>query len=251
MAVKILKFNINGKFAFFKNPQANSVYYFTFNNIHRVALLGILGSVLGLKGYNQQAKDEEYPEFYEKLKDLEVAIVPQSDVCPVKKIQTFNNSTLFFNKGADKHGANLIVREEWIENPSWDIYVKLDEENELHKELLERFTDRNFEYVPYFGKNDHFANIVDIEVFNLEDIEITTETSFKIDSFYIKGQYEEYSEGFFKLDSLIYRESLPYALLEATNHYEYKTLEYSTTKVKPISSQIPTYKIKENYITFI
>lgn len=112
MSIKILKFNLSGQFAFFKNPEVNSNYYFTFNNIHKIALLGILGSILGLKGYNQQGENE-YPEFYDKLKDLSIAIVPKSDICPNKKIQIFNNSTMFHNKGSDSFGANLIVKEEW------------------------------------------------------------------------------------------------------------------------------------------
>ena len=34
MSIKILKFNLSGQFAFFKNPEVNSNYYFTFNNIN-------------------------------------------------------------------------------------------------------------------------------------------------------------------------------------------------------------------------
>ena len=250
---KILKFNINGPFAFFKNPEVNTYHYFTFNNIHKVAIMGIFGAALGLKGYNQQG-DSRYPEFYEKLKGLEVAIVPKSPVCPVKKVQTFNNSTMFFNKGADKEGANLIVKEEWIENPSWDIYVKLNNKNALHQELLECFIERNFKYVPYLGKNDHFANIENVEVFDLGDIETVKEDSFELNSFYLRGDFIEadslslFDEGDI---SFKYKESLPFGLNEHTNHYWYKTVEYCSGNVEFINKNATVYNINGINITFM
>lgn len=51
--MEILKFKLSGKSAFFKKPEVNTYYYFTYGNIHRVALLGILGAILGYKGYSQ------------------------------------------------------------------------------------------------------------------------------------------------------------------------------------------------------
>ena len=45
--MKALKFTLSGKTAFFKRPEVNTYYYFTFGNIHKVALLGIFGAILG------------------------------------------------------------------------------------------------------------------------------------------------------------------------------------------------------------
>ena len=36
--MKALKFTLSGKTAFFKRPEVNTYYYFTFGNIHKVAL---------------------------------------------------------------------------------------------------------------------------------------------------------------------------------------------------------------------
>ena len=63
-----LKFTLKGKTAFFKKPDVNTYFYFTYGNIHKVAILGVLGAVLGLKGYNNQEKNNEYPEFMKNLK---------------------------------------------------------------------------------------------------------------------------------------------------------------------------------------
>ncbi len=75
--MKILKFRLWGETAFFKKPDVNTYLYFTYSNIHKVALLGMFGAVLGYKGYNQMTKEEDLPEFYERLKKLKVGIEPK------------------------------------------------------------------------------------------------------------------------------------------------------------------------------
>ncbi|HBC95501.1 MAG TPA: type I-B CRISPR-associated protein Cas5, partial [Clostridium sp.] len=91
--MKILKFTLSGENAFFKRPEVNTYFYFTYNCVHKVALLGIFGAVLGYNGYNQMSKTDNYPEFYEKLKDIKLSIVPGSKTGYFpKKIQSFNNS---------------------------------------------------------------------------------------------------------------------------------------------------------------
>ena len=44
--MQALKFRLKGKHAFFKIPAVNSYYYFTYAQIHKVALLGIFGAIL-------------------------------------------------------------------------------------------------------------------------------------------------------------------------------------------------------------
>ena len=43
--MRALKFTLSGKNAFFKKPEVNAYFYFTYGQIHRVALLGILGAI--------------------------------------------------------------------------------------------------------------------------------------------------------------------------------------------------------------
>ena len=141
--MEILKFKLSGKSAFFKKPEVNTYCYFTYGNIHRVALLGILGAILGYKGYSQMQDilsnkkkkgklESSYPEFYEKLKDLKIAILPLNNKGIIsKKIQIFNNSVGYASK---EQGGNLIVKEQWLENPKWEICI-----------LLPRFPGRNTE----------------------------------------------------------------------------------------------------------
>ena len=51
--MEIVRFTLSGRSACFKKPEMNSYCYFTYGNIHKVALLGIFGAVLGYGGYGQ------------------------------------------------------------------------------------------------------------------------------------------------------------------------------------------------------
>ena len=51
--MEALKFTLSGNGAFFKDNVINTVYL-TYGNIHRVALLGMFGAILGYGGYGKQ-----------------------------------------------------------------------------------------------------------------------------------------------------------------------------------------------------
>jgi len=199
--MNILKFNLSGKTAFFKKPDVNSNYYFTYGHIHKVALLGIFGAIMGYGGYNQQVRNSNltYPEFYEKLKNIKVSIMPEQTIKKVeqdnmipaknkiqkgyfnKKIQTFNNTVGYAN--AD---GNLIVREQWLEDPCWDIYLML--QGDLEEEIARHIIGSKAAFIPYLGKNDHMAIISHAEIIEMKNISLTQE--YRIDSLYIKDFFE-------------------------------------------------------------
>ena len=96
--MEAVKFTLSGQHAFFKKPDVNEYCYFTYGHIHKVALLGMLGAIVGYAGYGAnyntlkkiKSLDEDYPEFYEKLRQLKIAVVPQNDNGYIsKKIQVF------------------------------------------------------------------------------------------------------------------------------------------------------------------
>ena len=51
--MEAVKFTLSGRNAFFKKPEVNAYYYFTYSHIHKVALLGIFGAILGYGGYKR------------------------------------------------------------------------------------------------------------------------------------------------------------------------------------------------------
>lgn len=164
--MEALCFTLSGKTAFFKKPEVNTYVYFTYGNIHKVALLGIFGAILGYGGYTQQFNEtgktrqlkEGYPDFYEKLQGVNVSIIPNAPSGFIrKKIQVFNNSVGYASK---EQGGNLIVKEQWLEDPSWDVYVLLDCDEA--KKLCKAILKKSCVYIPYLGKNDHFADITSV-----------------------------------------------------------------------------------------
>lgn len=211
--MQALKFTLSGKTAFFKRPEVNAYYYFTFGNLHKVALLGIFGAILGYQGYNK-TKDKGLPEFYQRLKDIKVSIIPRNKKGYIsKKIQYFNNSVGY---ASNEQGGNLIVKEQWLENPLWDIVVLLD--NEEANKIAHAMMNYKCVYIPYLGKNDHPADISDIELITLNEKVIDEEA---IDSLFPKEMFEEAEDC--DMDFYKYQESLPISLDEKTGLYEYMT----------------------------
>lgn len=223
---KAIKFKLFGKTAFFKKPEVNEYAYFTYNNIHKIALLGILGAIIGLDGYNQQ-REKTYPEFYEKLKDLKISIVPDKKLKGIypKKIQTFNNSVGY---ASNEEGGNLIVREQWLENPSWTIYIYNDGtvEPNLYNKLKEYLLQGKTVYIPYLGKNDHPASITQVE-----EIELEKEKLDYIDSIFTENIE---IDSFDSVDELAYliKEIQPIKLQEEYNFYEYEPFIYTNYYLK-------------------
>lgn len=201
--MKVLKFNISGKTAFFKNPDMNAEINPTFNHIHKPALLGLLGAILGLKGLSDK---KEFPEYYEKLKNLEISIVPEKEFFETK-LQAFNNTTGFANKS-----QNLIINQIRLNNPKWTIYIKLNDPyaNKIKDSLL----NKKAVYYPYLGANDHFCNIDNVNVIKLKK----TNTD-KIDSLVYEKDIELLNK-----KGIFFKELEPIAYNRKTFNYEYQTI---------------------------
>ena len=242
--MEILRFKLSGKNAFFKKPEVNTYCYFTYGNIHKVALLGIFGAILGYSGYTQihdmikpkkkkTKLEPSYPEFYERLKDLKVAILPLNEKGNIpKKIQAFNNSVGYASR---EQGGNLIVKEQWLENPAWEICVMIDcEEAEKLKDAIQ---NHKCVYYPYLGKNDHLA---DIEFISVDEAKLAAdEELYRIDSFIKRDDIELVPLDSEDLDELLtkeeirvysqfkYEEALPYTLDEWVNNYKLERFVYT------------------------
>lgn len=265
--MKILKFTLSGKTAFFKKPDVNTYLYFTYGSIHKVALLGMFGAVLGYGGYNQMKKenvskktknnyDENsiFPEFYEKLQNIKVSIVPNNEKGFVsKKVQTFNNSVGYASK---EQGGNLIVKEQWLENPSWDIYVLVN--NEESEKISEYILNHKAIYQPYLGKNDHYANITNVEMIEDNEIIELNEVS-RLNSLFPKKLFEVNLEvdeeeedetlEYDYVEAFKYEEYLPIGLDKETNMYILEDFLYTNMQVK-VRNKSNVYKVRKRNIVF-
>ena len=268
--MKAISFELSGKTAMFKKPDVNSYLYLTYNNIHKPALLGLIGAVIGLGGYNQlhtqkelikekikglkgkekKALQEElkelngkFPEFYEKLKELKISITP---IAPhgyfSKKVQVFNNSVGYASK---EMGGNLIVREQWLEKPKWQIMI-LEDGSEVYTQLKEYLLNQKSVYIPYLGKNDHPAKIDNAKEVKLDEVYL--EEGSYMDSLFIK--IEEIT-GFEREGEMpfIFQEVSPLTLQEEFHFYEYKTLCFSNQELDSIPNNSYSFNQK-NYSFF-
>lgn len=256
--MKILKFKLSGRTAFFKKPDVNSYLYFTYGNIHKLALLGIFGAILGYKGYNQMDKKDDFPEFYHKLKDIKISIVPNNKKGFIpKKVQTYNNSVGY---ASQEQGGNLIIKEQWLENPSWDIYLIINDEES--KKIAEYLINNKAIYQPYLGKNDHYANISEVNIIE-DSILLEINKANKIDSLCPKklfevdidneeeedddeGQYNQEDE---HEDTFKYEEQLPIGLDKDTAMYIMEGFLYTNMNVIS-QGKSNVYKIKNKNIVF-
>lgn len=245
----IIKFSLKGRTGFFKKPEVNTYISFTYNNIHKVALLGILGAIRGYGGYSSwdmAGRKEDYPEFYFKLKDIKCAIIPTNENGIVrKKVQQFNNSVGY---ASEEQGGNLIVKEQWLENPSWNIYIAMDCEEA--KKIADDLLAHRCVYIPYLGKNDHIADIDKVVILSncmpLNDF-------IKIDSLYLKhkatyGDVYDYEEEYAGIPLFRYEETLPVALNVNTMMYESESFVHSNLPLESYEAEV--YEIENENIVF-
>lgn len=242
-----LTFRLSGNTAMFKKRDVNSSIYLTYNHIHKVALLGLIGSIIGLDGYEQQfqhnrsSKDKMiFPEFYEKLQDLKVSIVPLSSKGYFsKKLQVFNNSVGY---ASGEEGGNLIVREYWLENPKWQIYL-YNQDSDIMNKLREYILGGKSVYTPYLGKNDHLADITDVK-----EVKFSTPNKInKIDSLVSMNKIN-FSNGLMRNleKKFMFRESLPTGLVPYDNIYTFDTFVYTNQNVKDILEEECIYSCEGN-----
>lgn len=261
--MKAISFMLGAKTAMFKKPDVNSYTYFTYNNIHKPALLGLFGSIIGLGGYTQlfnknkqielenksikkkadkKSLDDCFPEFYEKLKDFKVSIRPLGrNGYFSKKIQVFNNSVGYASK---ELGGNLIVREQWLENPSWQIIILENNSAEFIK-LKEYLLNQKSVFIPYLGKNDHPAKIEMVEEILLSD-DLFEEEGWYIDSLFIKdceidGLEREGEPPF------LFQEVSPIRLQKEYHFYESKTLCFTNYELEEFPKNTFSHNQK-NYV---
>ncbi len=240
--MEVLKFTLSGKDAFFRKPEVNTYYYFTYGNLHKVALLGIFGAILGYNGYGQMKPGDRYPEFYDMLKDLEISIAPaeKSKGTFSKKIQSFNNSVGY---ASTEQGGNLIVKQQWLEEPKWEIYVKLDHEEGV--KIKDFLTQRRCIYLPYLGSNDHPADLGNVQVCQAQLVSDMEEK--RIHSLFLKDKVSlDFDEDVPR--PYLYEEYLPKALKETTNLYELEKFYFSNIPVEEYDCAI--YEIEERNIVF-
>lgn len=165
MKDQLLSFIIFSDFGIFKKPDVNE-NYLTYEFIPKPSLLGILGSLIGFKGYSQGSS---IPEFYKKLSDLRIGIQPmikKSESSAPFKAKDFVSlkkpRNKFFVKYINYHGygsyeasGNLIIQEQLLYKPSFRIFLyKGNCSNSIYEKIKGNLENNYSTYGLYMGKND-------------------------------------------------------------------------------------------------
>ena len=150
--MKVIGFNLSGKYALFTKPYTKNQPQ-SFIIPPKTAIAGMIGGILGFK------RDE----YQEKLKNLKYSVV----VKDFKKYTTrFNllqgkSATFSYSKNPlrnpPERGQRSPTTFELLKNPSWDIFVSI--EDELLEELQDRIKKNLYVYEPYLGVANAFAKL--------------------------------------------------------------------------------------------
>lgn len=254
---KIISFIIKAEKGFLKKPDINDGIYLTYNMLHKPAILGILGAIIGLEGYK---KNQVLPEYYQKLNNIPIGVKPVGDEKGnfQKTKITYNNTT---GMASEEAGGNLIVTEQTLIKPSYKIYLLLDLENELQNRIYNNIKEQKAEYLPYLGKNDYSLwwdkNEMEEYAFRKFDKKekFTISTTFKKDEAIVDFVIKSISRRSLKenIDTFNYFERLPISLNTTLYQYDYSDFAYTNAwlgeNVKIDSDNL--YEINEKEVVFL
>lgn len=225
---KLVSFDLKADFGFFKKPDINDIYL-TYNMLHKPALLGILGAIVGLQGFQENSI---LPVYYQKLKHLKVGISPLNNLNGnfTKHFVKYTNTT---GMASNEEGGNLIIEEQVLIKPKYRCYLLLNPEDELENSLYSNLKDYRAEFLPYMGKNDFSAwweNFKEYESFEVFDFD----KDYKIATLFRKEEavsdYLVKAMGFAAMGKepvSLYFEKLPVAYNETLYQYKYADFVYS------------------------
>lgn len=230
---KLISFDLKADFAFFKKPDYNAGLQLSYNMLHKPALLGILGAIIGLEGYKEKGK---LPEYFEQLKHLQIGIMPlaHENGNYQKTVLRYTNGVGYANKD-----GNLLVDETMLIAPAYRCFVLLNMDNELEVKIYHSILKQEAVFIPYLGKNEFQAWIEEPKDNEFEQIEIN-KASFALDSLFIKSgivqQQKVEPEINFDFSvsggSFTYFERLPIGFNEELMQYEMGEFAFTDWKMK-------------------
>lgn len=180
MRPNLISFDLRAGFGVFKKPDVNEGLQLTFNLLHKPALLGILGAIAGLEGYQRRGV---FPDYYKKLGGLRVGIQPLDHDKGnfVKTVVKYTNTVGYAN--AD---GNLLITEQTLRCPAYRCYLLLDLDDEVQALLHDRIRAGEAEYLPYFGKNECSAwwEAEEVKAYEFEPFQ--ADADFRVDSVFVR-----------------------------------------------------------------
>src|SRR5690606_9869896 len=114
---RLVSIDLVADFGFLRKPDTNDGLGMSYNMLHKPGLLGILGAILGLEGYQKRG---ELPAFYQTLHGLKIGIAPLGD-----DNGNFPKTTILYTNtvGYANKDGNLIAFENTLIKPSYRVFV--------------------------------------------------------------------------------------------------------------------------------
>jgi CRISPR-associated protein Cas5h len=264
---KLISVDFYADFGFLKKPDTNDPMYFSFNMLHKPALLGILGAIIGEKGFSDDTKFSksqgkgrdatsayergEKPDYYAKLGHLKIGIQPlrSQNGIYTKDVVHYNNGNGY---ASEELGSNLIVKEQFIIKPGFRCFFWLEKMDATESKIYEYLQKGWAEYLPYLGKNDFSMWWTDFQEYEIEQFQ-TMDSSFEIKTLFIKetpvkegqGKTRRFNvSGALEMDKFMYFENLPITYDTVLWQYQYESFAYTNFLLKPSYAVDDLFKIK-------
>jgi len=225
---QLISFTIKSEFGMFKKPDINDKVFITYNIIHKPYVLGILGAIAGYGGHAQKRtvdENQRFADYYEKLKNIRVAIAPSDSNGGIfkKEFIIFNNTT---------NGQISNITEQTLINPAYRIYLELDIEK--YEKLIKNLQNQEAVFIPYMGKNEFPLWWSDFRIHKKFE-KIETKEKFQVktiikkpENFVLKNSgYKERTTNYFYLF-----ERLPIGFDEQLKQYIYHDFLYTNAIFK-------------------
>ncbi|MGD1839610.1 MAG: type I-B CRISPR-associated protein Cas5b [Thermonemataceae bacterium] len=251
---KLISVDFQADFGFFRKPDTNNTINLSYTMLHKPALLGILGAIIGLEGYQEFG---ELPEYYQKLKDVQIGVQPLNH-----DKGNFQKTTIKYSNtiGYANKGTNFLTEEVTLIQPAYRVYILLDTTQEAQAKLYTYLQEGKAEYIPYFGKNEFYAwwNRSSFQEYDYEANQQPQE-SFKVKTLFLKDAVQMVKDqeadailDIFDLEdeelTFLYFERLPMGFDETLNQYELGEFTYATFQFKENSAIQNLYFLKtHNY----
>jgi CRISPR-associated protein Cas5h len=263
---KVISVDLYADFGLLKKPDTNDPMYFTFNMLHKPAFLGILGAIIGEKGFFDDSKLSKTegkgrnattayqrgvkPNYYAKLEHLKIAIQPLNSNRGIfiKDALKYNNGTGF---ASDELGGNLIVTEQFLIKPAYRCFIMFEKMDDTEEKLFDNLKNSWAEFLPYLGKNDFSLWWQNFEEYELKLFNTDRETSFMIDSVFIKDRPVKDGKekvmrfkpsGNLDNSKFMYFENLPVSYNPTLWQYNYEGFAYTNFSLKA------EYEVKDLFI---
>ncbi len=237
--MNLVSFDLKGNFGFFRKPETNNTLNVSYNMLHKPALLGLLGAIIGLKGYQKKG---ELPEYYQKLSKIKVGIEPLNHdkgnftKTPIK----YSNTVGYGNKG-----TTFLTEELTLISPQYRVFLLLDIDKQEQEQLLENLKGCRTEFIPYFGKNEFTVwwDKDSFKVYDFQQAELQEDQSIPIQNVFLKNQViaensEKPEVDFFSAANddtelpFMYFERLPTRFNEELMQYELSEMVFSNCVIK-------------------